>query len=168
MTWGHQFWTSRIDVSSLHCFQLYFNKCVPKSLKSLLFYSFRFLEKLPKTKRFQNEVRRVAFSEPSQGVHFEHKYKHGTKRISQVSVLLRQMCVLVTKILFTAYSFSLGQASSERPKTPKGNTPCVTSLGRPQDVNLIIIHKIFFRKIFLYFLMPSLYQTLRSLNKLKT
>ena len=43
------------------------------------------------------------------------------------------------------------------------------SLGRPQDVNLIIIHKIkvLSREIFLNFLMPSVDQTLRSQNKLK-
>ena len=44
----------------------------------------------------------------------------------------------------------------------------VTSVGRPQDVNLIIIHKVGFEEnISLYFLVASVYQTLNSQNKFK-
>ena len=53
-------------------------------------------------------------------------------------------------------------------KISQSDTCSVTSLGRPQDVNLNILHEIGFTEIFIYFLMPSVYQTLQSENKLKT
>ena len=53
-------------------------------------------------------------------------------------------------------------------KTPQSDTCSVTSLGRPQDVDLNIFHEIGFREMFVYFLMPSAYQTLQSQNTLKT
>ena len=55
-----------------------------------------------------------------------------TKHIYVVKclILAHQICVLDTKKLFL--------------KTPQSDTRSVMSLGRPQDVNLIIIHKIGF------------------------
>ena len=52
-------------------------------------------------------------------------------------------------------------------KTSQSDTCSVMSLGR-QDVNLNIFHEIGFTEIFIYFLMPSVYRTLHSENKLKT
>ena len=48
------------------------------------------------------------------------------------------MCVLDTKKLIIAYSFSFEETSYERPKTVKKWHLQRTSLGRPQDVNLSI------------------------------
>ena len=53
------------------------------------------------------------------------------------SVLIHQMCVLDTKKLVITYSSSFGETSS-----CQSDTCSVTSLGRPQDVNLTICHKI--------------------------
>ena len=76
-----------------------------------------------------------------------------TKRISAVifSVLDHQMCVLDSKNLVIAYSFGLGKMS-------QSETCSVTSLGRPQNVNLNIFHKMVFMEIFLSSLMPCAYQ----------
>ena len=69
-----------------------------------------------------------------------------TKCISVVtfSVLVYQMCVLDTKKLVISYSFILEKRPKYVLKTFQSDTSCVTSLERPQDVNLIIIHEIGF------------------------
>ena len=55
------------------------------------------------------------------------------------------MCVLDTKKLVISYWFNLWETSLECPKNvQKRDTGGVTSLGRPQDVKLIIIYKIGF------------------------
>ena len=61
----------------MHYFQFYFTKCVLETLKSYLFYSFKFLEKRPKDalKRPQSDVRRVTFSGRPQSVNFEQNTK---------------------------------------------------------------------------------------------
>ena len=79
------------------------------------------------------------------------------------SVLVHQMCALNTKKFVFAYSFSFGETSWKHLKM----TPVRDVIGRPQDVNLIIIHKMVFREIFLYSVVQSIYQTLKSQNNLK-
>ena len=60
------------------------------------------------------------------------------------SVLVYQMCVLDTKKLVISYSFILEKRPKYVLKTFQSDTSSVTSLERPQDVNLIIIHEIGF------------------------
>ena len=54
------------------------------------------------------------------------------------------MCLLSTKKLIIAYSFSFRETSYERPKNVQKCMRSVTSLGRPQNVNLENFHKIGF------------------------
>ena len=54
------------------------------------------------------------------------------------------MSVLNTKKLVIAYRFSFGGTSYERLKNVPNDICSVTSLGRLQDINLNIFHKIDF------------------------
>ena len=68
-----------------------------------------------------------------------------TKRISMVifSVLVHQICVLSTnKVLLHILSVLEKRHHKNVPKSSQKDPLSVTSLGRPQDVNLIIDHKI--------------------------
>ena len=71
-----------------------------------------------------------------------------TKGISVVIlflVLVHQMCVLDTKKLIVVDSFSFGETSYMNViKTSKSNICSVTSVRRPQDLNLDNFHKIGF------------------------
>ena len=57
------------------------------------------------------------------------------------SVSVYQICVLDTKKLVVAYSFSLGERLTNVLKTSQSDMRSVKLMGRPEDVNLIIIHK---------------------------
>ena len=68
-----------------------------------------------------------------------------SKRISMVifSVLVHQICVLSTdKVLLHILSVLEKRHHKNVPKSSQKDPLSVTSLGRPQDVNLIIDHKI--------------------------
>ena len=78
------------------------------------------------------------------------------------------MCVLNTDNLVIGYYFSFEKTSLERPKNITVWHRSVMSLKCHQDFNLIIIHENVLRKIFLCFMMPSVYQALKSQNNLKT
>ena len=75
-------------------------------------------------------------------------------------------------MLYTKKLFHTLSVFEKRPKnvlkTSQSDSRSMTSLGRPQGVNLIIIHEIGFQGNFLYFLMPIVDQTLRNQIKLKT
>ena len=86
------------------------------------------------------------------------------KRISIaiLSVLVHQMCVLNTDNLVIGYYLSFGKTSLERPKNITVWSRSVMSLKCHQNFNLIIIHENVLRKVFLCFMMPSVYQALKS------
>ena len=67
------------------------------------------------------------------------------------SVLVQQTCVLYTKKLFHTLSV-LEKRPKNVLKTSQSDSRSMTSLGRPQGVNLIIIHKIGFQGNFSVFL----------------
>ena len=69
------------------------------------------------------------------------------------------MCVLKTKKLFHNLSV-LEKHPNNVLKTSQMIIRSAQSLGRPQEVNLIIIQKLNLQKFFLYPLIPSVYKTL--------
>ena len=80
------------------------------------------------------------FSGRSQDVHFEHKYK--TYFCGKIfSFSSPNMCIRYSKV---SYFIFLEKRPKNVLKTSQSDTRSVTSLGRPQDVDLIIIHKIGF------------------------
>ena len=105
---GLQFWTSRRNIFSMHYFWFYFTKYMPETPTSQLIHSYIVCGNIPKT--YYKRPKATFGGWCSRDVPWMSILNISTKCIPMViiSVLADQMCVLNTKKLVMAYSFSFG------------------------------------------------------------